>query len=59
MKVTYLQALDIFRKDFKLNQKVSILKYVFKATHRGWIKKKCINGFQSRGNILGQSASKC
>ena len=39
MKVTYLQALAIFRKDFKLNQQVSILRYVFKPTHRGWIKK--------------------
>ena len=26
---------------------------------RGWVKKKCTNGFKSGGNILGQSASKC
>ena len=25
---------------------------------RGWVKKKCTNGFKSGGNILGQSASK-
>ena len=28
------------------------------ARHRGWVKKKCTNGFKSGGNILGQSASK-
>ena len=31
----------------------------FSTPNRGWVKKKCTNGFKSGGNILGQSALKC
>ena len=31
----------------------------YSLVNRGWVKKKCTNGFKSGGNILGQSALKC
>ena len=44
----------------KINDRAAL--YHSFASHDMYIegeKKKCTNGFKSRGNILGQSATKC